>query len=136
MCCHSIFHLYLVSLLGEKGLFYMLLCSQKFDNSRTSIIYFSTFINTKCLMLGGKWMGSGDWHTQNQLLSHREISSFLMKQKLLSFSRHLHSNVTEMYGKGKYVEINDNKAMTVSWTFLIMTRFLSGDMQNLSRPEA
>ncbi len=35
-----------------------------------------------------------------------------------------------MYGKGKYIEINDNKAMTVS------RNFLSAETQTLSRPEA
>ncbi len=40
---------------------------------------------------------------------------FLDETKTAIHSKHLHTNVTEMYGKEQYVEINDNKAMTVSW---------------------
>ncbi len=61
---------------------------------------------------------------------------FLDETKTAIHSKHLHTNVTEMYGKRKYVEINDNKAKIVSWNFTVMARFLSADMQTLSRPEA
>ncbi len=46
--------------------------------------------------------------------SHHEISSFWMKRKPAIHSKHLHANVSEMYGEGKYVEINYNKTVTVS----------------------
>ncbi len=95
----------------------MLLCSQKFDNSHTSSIYFSTLLNTKCLMLGGKWLVSGNWHTQKPTPEPSWHFKFFDGTKTAVHSKHLHANVTEMYGKGKYVEINDNKDMTVSWKF-------------------
>ncbi len=65
----------------------------------------------------GKWFGPGKLHTQKPTLEPSWNFKFFDETKTAIYSKHLHPNVTEMYGKGKYVEINDNKAMTVSWTF-------------------
>ncbi len=83
-----------------------------------------------------KWLGLGNWHSHKPTLEPSWNFKFLDETKTAIHSKHLHTNVTEMYGKGKYVKINDNKAMIVSWNFIVMAHFLSADMQILSRLEA
>ncbi len=50
-------------------------------------------------------------------MTKKRNGKFFDETKTAIHSKLLHANVTEMYGKGKYVEINDDKAMTVSRRF-------------------
>ncbi len=136
MCCHSIIHMYLGSLLGEKHLFTCCHARRNLTTLTHPASTLVTLINGKSLMPRRKWLGSGNWHTQKTTLGPSWNFKFWDETKTAIHPKHLHTNVIKMYGKGKYVEINDNKARTVSWNFIVMARFLSADTQTLSIPEA
>ncbi len=121
---------------GEKCLFTCWYARRSLTTLACPASTLATLMNAKCLMPRRKWLGTRNWHTQKPTLESSWNFKFLDETKTATYSKHLHTNETEMYGKGKYVEINNNTAMTISWNVIVMSLFLSADTQILSRPEA